>query len=171
MERQFVSAATDQTLHERPLDQVDGDAASPEFQASLRLPALRQGGRQVGILDHTRAAVHGDDHAQSLVRGELLDDFERHLGIRPAVMAEENGVGDVDERVIDLEVEEGAHPALAHLVETTRRTVGTRLGQGGERSSVAVGTEGDGPFPGEQKLARRAVHGGHLALPEETDVR
>ena len=85
---------------------------------------------QVGILDHLRAAVDGDDQAELLVGGELLDHLERHLGVGLAVVAEEGRVGDLHERVIDLEVKERADAPLAHLVEAARRAARARARPG-----------------------------------------
>ena len=77
---------------------------------SWRLPfglaALGQLGREVGILDHLRPAVDRDHDAELLVGRELLDHLERHLGLGLAMEAEERRVGDLDQRVVDLEVEE-----------------------------------------------------------------
>ena len=131
---------------------------------------LGQLGGQVGILDHLGPAVDRDDHAQLLVGREPLDHLERHLGVGLAVQAEERRVGDLDQRIVDLEVEERADAPLAHLVQAARRAVRPGRGQRGERAAVAVGAEGDVVPVGQQDLARRAVDRRHLPLDEEPDV-
>ena len=152
------------------LEEVDGDAAGPELEAAVGLAALGQLGGQVGILDHLRAAVDSDHHAQLLVGADLLDHLERHLGVGLAVQAEERRVGDLDERVVDLEIEERADAPLPHLVEAARAAVGPGRGQGRQGAAVAVGAEGDAALLGQQDLAGLAVDGRHLPLDEEADV-
>ncbi len=98
--------AARQALDEGAFEDVDGDAPGPQLQAPLGQAALGQGGREVGVLDHLRAAVDGHHHAELLVGRDLLDHLERHLGAGLAVQAEEGGVGDLHQRVVDLEVEQ-----------------------------------------------------------------
>jgi hypothetical protein len=149
---------------------VDGDAPRPKLEAAVGLPALRQVGGQVGILDHFRAAIDGDHHAEPFVGGELLDHLERYLGVGLAVVTEEGRVGDLDQRVVHLEVEERADAPFAHLVQATALALGALMGERGERAAVAVGTEGDVRLVGEQHLTRRAIDGRHLPLNEEAEV-
>ena len=125
---------------------------------------------QVGVLDHLGPAADLDDDADPLVGVDLLDDLERDLGVGLAVQAEERGVGDLDERVIDLEIEDRADSGRSHLLQARRRAVGPGRGQGGEGAAVAVGAEGEVALVGEQDLARRLVDGRHLPLGEEADA-
>ena len=107
MERQPLLAH--QPLDERPLEDMDGDAAGPELERPFGHAPAGQLGGQVGVLDHLRTAVDGHDHAQLLVGREPLDDLERHLGVRLAVQADERRVGDPDQRIVHLKVEERPH--------------------------------------------------------------
>jgi hypothetical protein len=86
------------------------------------------------------------------------------------VQAQEGRVGDLDQRIVDLEVEDRADAAPAHLVEATRRAVGAGGCQRLERPAVAVGAERQVALLSEEDPRRFAVDGGHLPLDEEADV-
>ena len=79
--------------------------------------------------------------------------------------AEEAGVADRDERVVDLEVEDRADPAVGHLGERA-----APVERAGSSPAVPVGRERN-PVPlGEQDPAGQPVDGRHLALDEEAQV-
>ena len=86
------------------------------------------------------------------------------------MQADERRLGDPDQRIIDLEVEERPHAVLAHLIQAAWRAARAASRQGGEGASVAVGREGDPVFRGQQDFAGGLVDGRHLPLGEEPDV-
>ena len=97
-------------------------------------------------------------------------DLEGHLGLGLAVQAEEGRVGDLDQRIVDLEVEERADAPLAHLLQAARRAVRAGGRQRGEGAAVAVGAECDVVLARQQDLAAGPVDRRHLPLDEEADV-
>ena len=83
---------------------------------------------------------------------------------------EESRVGDPDERIIDLEVEESADPARSHFLEAARGAVGPGRCQGHEDPAMAVRRERNMVLRRQQDLPGFQVNGRHLPLREEADV-
>ena len=86
------------------------------------------------------------------------------------MQANERRLGNPDQRVIHLKIEERPHAQLAHLFQATGRPVGSRRGQRGERAAMPVRRECDVVLRRQQDLARRPIDGRHLPLNEEPDV-
>ncbi len=170
MERQLDPIVLHQAFDELPLQDVDRDAPCPEGQVPVRLPAFGKFGREVGILDDLRVPFNADHDADLLVGGELLDHLEREFGVGLAVQAEEGGVGDLNQGVIDLEVEEGPDPASR---SSSRQLGEPSAGRAARAASVPPcpsGLKARCPFEAEEDLAVGLIDGGQLSLHEESDV-
>jgi hypothetical protein len=84
---QLAPPALGEAFHERPPEQVNGDAPRGEFQSPVRQARPGQVLRQVGILDHEHLSVDGAEIAQ-LFHGIVLGQgLGGHLRAREVVQA------------------------------------------------------------------------------------
>ena len=145
------------------VDEVQRDRAAPRARARRRpraRSASSSGRSEYSIISWrpSRTTTRPTFSAGS----RLAHHLRRHLGAAAAMDAEEAGVADRDQRVVDLEVEDRADPALGHLGECAAPL------ERPDRAAVPVGRERDPAPLGEQDPAghggrRRASRPGRTA--------
>ena len=144
------------------IEDVDGGAAGPDPQLAVRVVGLGQLLRQVGILDD-RQRPSTSTRLPSLSFGPSLGTILVDTSARPRdVLAEEHRVGDLHQRIVDLEVED---------VPDAPAGAAGRAGRCRPAPSSVppwpLGLVNSRPGALQQQLAGRQVEGRHRALAEE----
>ncbi len=85
------------------------------------------------------------------------------------MQTDERRLGDANEGIIDLEVKEGLHTLLAHVIQTAWPAFLRMGGQGGQGSAMSVRRKGKAIFRGHENLACRLVKRRHLPLSEKPE--
>ena len=119
---------------------------------------------QIAILDDHQAAVNVHDIADFLQWVAFGNHLAGHLRSGEDVIADIFGPGDIDQRVVDLEIEQ--------LPDAATAGVGHRaaLGKRGQHSAVAVGAQGQAIGGVQQDLAGGGIDRRHRALTENVKV-
>ena len=163
-------------FEEIDVHQTDGDTPRPDGARTVRLAPFGRRVGDVAVFDHVERAVDHHHISDPVFRRRLAHDLARILGARHQMVADELGAADVDDRVVDLKVEElfdaappefGQCPRPPNLFEGG---VGLRTVDRGEESAVPVGTSGDLPFFGQKHLAVVVADRGDGSLAEDQDV-
>lgn len=125
---------------------------------------LGDGVGQVAVFDHAQPSIHFDNIPHAILRVLLGDHLAGQLGPGEQVVAEKFGGADLDQRIVDLEVEDLLDASLGQL---RQRPAGL---EGRQRAAVPIGAEGDLAALGQQDLAGPIVDGGHRTLAENPQV-
>ena len=145
------------------VEHVDRGVARPVDESSGFVAQAALGLLQLGVFDDSGPAVDAGDDPHLLVGIGLADHLARHLGALEVVQAEEFGVGDAHQRVVDLVVEDPVDPAPGHVVERPR------VGEREQGASVAVRALDDALGRFEDQAALE-VAGRHDVLAEDHDI-
>ena len=150
-------------IEERTVEDVDRRRTVEEVELAVLRLAVALLVRHLGVLDHAigLAELHG--HPNLLVGIALRAELERILRLLLDVIADERGIGDLDERIVHLEEEHRLDAALLHVRERAG------LLQRREESAVTVGGHEDVPGLIEDDLTVLRHPRPH-ALGEEEDV-
>src|SRR5205807_1704715 len=97
-----------------------GRAAGTDASAALVIGLPGQLTRQVGVFDHRAAAINEDEIAQLIGWTLLGDNLGGHLSLSDEVLAEKERIGDVDKRVIHLEIENLLNASPLQAVQQAR---------------------------------------------------
>ena len=104
-------------LEERAVEDVDRGRAVEEVERTVLRAAVALLVRHLRILDHAERVAEAHRHADLLLRVALRAELEGVVGLLHDVVADERGVRDLDERIVDLEEEHGLYPAPLHVGE------------------------------------------------------
>ena len=148
---------------EASAQQVDSDAAEGENELSPGLRKLRLVRRQVGVFDDLRPAIPGRHHADLLSGPGFLQHLQAHVASGEIVEAGKYRVRQVDERVVDLEVEEMLYLPGKRIGE------GSGIPQRAVAAAMSVGAEEDAAGCLQDELAP-LVEDGQGCLPHEDDI-
>ena len=162
----YASRSAPRVTRSRKLDREDVDrrVAGPVGEFARRVPLGGHRGRHVRVFHDPAPAVNLGQHADLFFRPVLEHDLRRHVRVVLDVPAEEPGVGDVHQRVVDLEVEDVADAAGLQFGEQAA------VGQGGERPAVPVRAEEQRARLLQEQLAGGHVEGRHRALLEVREL-
>ena len=136
---------------------VARDAVELDKGQSLTLNGIAQGYATDLVAD-----LHHD--ADVLLRASLANHLAGHLGLLLLMKSQVGGIANLDERVIDLVVEDEIDTPALHVVECTR------LIKGRQHASVTVGVLHDLARAFEQKATVKA-DGGRHPLAEDLNIR
>ncbi len=143
---------------------VDGNAAILEKQVATGGARLFLGLGQLGVFDDPEAGrAIPRDRAEPLGGVPLGADLEGELAAASAVEADEGGVGDVDQGIVHLEVEERVDAPAFHVVQHALFVEGL------QDAAVAIGAREEfaGAFEDQAAVGEQ---GGQHALGEEEDA-
>jgi len=152
-----------EAFEEHAREDVDGGRAKLEVEVAGLRAAVVHLVRHLGVFDHVEVPVALHDHAQPLVRVALRAELERIVALLQRMEADKGGIGDLDHRVVNLEVEERRHAARLHVREAA---VGL---EGADHAAVPVGAHEHVSGRIEDDLTVRR-HARPHALPEEDDI-
>ncbi len=149
---------------EGQVEGMHGDAARPEDQRPVVVPPLSCLQGQVAVLDHPADAVDLHHVAHLFQRIALGHDLQRVLAVRQHVTAQELGLTNRGQGVIDLEIKQVLQTPPVHFVQ------GAAALKGGQHPSVAVRAGAQRAAVGQQQMAGLGIDGGHRPLAEDDQV-
>src|SRR5437868_3848099 len=92
-------------------------AARPEPKLPLGIALVRNGIRQVRVFNDRAAPGHDDKVTDFVFRVVFWDQFGGYFPARRQVPPKKNKIGEIDQRIIDLKVRDGADPALFEKIQ------------------------------------------------------
>src|SRR5262249_2109576 len=87
------------------VEDMNGRAAGPDAQLAIVIRLTAQTLRQIGVLDDATTAIDQDDVAQFILRPLFANNFAGDFRVGGQVVAQKNGVGNVHEGIVHLEIE------------------------------------------------------------------
>lgn len=131
-----------------------GDIGGAEDEVAIRLPGFRQLERDLRVFDDAKLAALERDDADCFGGFRLLDDFGAAVRTCSDAVAEEDGVGDANEAVVDaVGVEVGDVTGGEVGKDGCGGRGGERRAKGGIDSAVAIRRDGDRGGGVEENLA------------------
>ncbi len=112
---------------------MNRNAAGPEYQRPVGIAAMRGFVGQIAVFDHLHPAINSHQIAYFFQRIALSDRERRHFRTREQVVADQQRIANLHERIIDLEVKQ--------VLDAAVFDVGQRAAfhQGRQHAAVAIG--------------------------------